>query len=576
MALDWNTDWESGAAFDAQDPALAEMFTRALNERIFLFDDPNTSNPDVHDFWLTMVSACHQLGFITYVTDDFHGGVPQTWHEAGPWPPPNGFRRKIPCTINTLSDPLQPGKVARFEYLIGKTSDLEKKYSGRLFEVVDGRWTESLTAKVHSVLEDFGLPKIGDYIHNHILADCKKCIDLAGIYKVTSQWSSKLENNARMGHGSSPLLEGMSETEIQEALDGAKQQAIDSWNEIEPFPADRRVNGWKVLTSDPSIIALDLSIENRHGIAVLERVDADHVRFIGADSKIPSPAVYLPIKEFNFGDEGITITDGEGKSITVFRIQEPLHAGIVQVLQTYNNATTEVSAGGVIAKGTVYEDDEPIEIIGHATLEDLSAVTITTSDKKYKLATVRRTTLGEIRINSTFECYFDILPDSLLFPTITQGSSNINMIATSPAALSFVGHSIITHPDFGQPGLVSAYIVGLMRIYGYPFTRSFYSKELNRKATFYIHTLNNVSEFDDNDDPVPPMQQFGTLSAHFKHGSTIESNAVEIMGERFGRTDPMPRHWPNTHLGALGYINLQSVTMLNFLVEGGFKYRASQ
>ncbi len=568
--ISWETDWENPEV-DLQDPKIAEMFVRALGERSFQFTDPTPYDPYVSDFWLDMVNSCHQLGFSTYTTDEFDNGVPKTWHEAGKWPPPNGFRRRFPCTINTLTDPVKPGKIARFEYVIPTTPLNQKKYSGRLFEVVDDKWVLSETAKMPSVLEDFGLPKIGDYLHGHILNDCKQCINLAGIYRTSVDFSSKFEKNLKWGHGSATLFSGMSNAEIKTSLEFAEQQAL---NLSAPQSADNSnpETGFTANPLDPSLRVFELSVNNKHGTARLERIDKDHVRFWGVDSKTPSAPTKLSIVPADLAfdvNNATTITDGEGKSIKVLRTFEPFNEAILQVLKTYHDAVVTVQGGTAIATATIDE----VEVIGTAEEGISLSTTNLVTSTGILLAQVRRTTLGEIREDSYFNCFFDILASSITFPTSASFSTSVTISILPPVALAFRGLSIITDNRGGIPGFVSAWITGQIRVYGYPFVRSFYDKILKRKVSFYIsYPFLNVSEFSNNGDHIP-----APATVYYKHGLPIESDTLEVMGEKLGRLETMPLPWPTYSGGVIsasrGYTGTATWAMLNFLIEGGFKYK---
>jgi hypothetical protein len=281
----------------------------------------------------------------------------------------------------------------------------------------------------------------------------------------------------------------------------------------------------------------------------------------------PTKLSIIPADEA-FAENAITITDGEGKSIKLLRIAEPLNESILQILKTYHDALVTVQGGTAIATATI----DGVQVTG--TAEEgiaLSTTNLMTSDG-ILLAQVRRTTMGEIRQDSYFNCIFDIVGTSITFPTIASFSTSTPVSTRPPVAVAFHDLSIVTDNRGGTPGFASAWIAGQLRVYGYPFIRAFYDKILKRKTSFYVmYPVLNVSEFSDNGDHIP-----APATVYYKHGSSIESDQLEVMGEKLGALETMPMPWP-TYGGvspaSRGYIGLTTYAMLNFLIDGGFKYK---
>jgi hypothetical protein len=594
----WETDWES-VDIDWQDPAIAEMFYKAWMERVFNFDPPpyldnmHTGSEafSVDNFWLNMVSRCHQLGGATYVTDDFDGHKPEHWFDkygVKNWPPDNGFRRIYRRTIVALDDPGEEGWIARlemnrFNVNAKLTPAIERKLSGRNFQYTEGKWIE--TEEQGDILHKFGLPKPGDFLGGHILNDCKKCIDLATIYTSTlSGWTSRFENTIRYGYATSFAFRGMTDAEIQEGINLAKQQALDMYNNMVPQPHDHRdlLSGGASFTAifvDPSLFVFELSANNSHGIATLENIDGQHVRFWGAGSKTPSAPVKLTAYE-NLGDIifdeeksktlSSTITDGEGKSIRVIRKWEPLEGVGFEVLwQKYPNTTFEV-IGESIRATTIFDDEDaqnPITKVG-MNLEpvSLSSTPLVMTDGQGQvtevLARVRRLGVGSIRNDSTFDCKFDILRDIQVVPSQIQESNNASIATRTPTIVSAIFPRIERSTTF-----INGYFAVVLRLYGYPYmTGHNGGKALKRKATLYLHNPNPVGEFDN----------FGEVfvaqpTIFKKHGQPVETSDFEIQWPKVGSLGAAPP-WPVTSTSR-GFNSLGDVVALNYDVNGGFKYR---
>jgi hypothetical protein len=590
----WETDWES-VEVNWQDPAIAEMFYLAWLERSFNFDmpepmdnlNPNSMASTVPNFWQFFVQRCHQLGGSTYVTDDFDGGKPETWWDkygVKNWPPDNGFRRVYRRTIVAFDDPGEEGWVARFEMnRFDTTSKLtpasERKYSGRNVRYTDGVWTE--TNEQGDIIKDFGLPKQGDFIGGHILNDCKKCIDLATIYgRGLTGWLSKFENNIRYGYATATVFQGLSDAQIQERIELAKQQALDMYNGMEAHPHDNQDpfigGGWTALSVDPSLFVFELSVNNGHGIATLENIDGQHVRFWGAGSVTPSAPVkltaYENISEIIFDENeqlSTTITDGEGKSIRVIRKWEPLAGVGFEILwQKYENTTFEV-IGESIRATSIFDDEEPtvtksglnIEAIGLSS----TPIVITNGDGDIieVLAQVRRKGIGAIKNNSVFECKFDVLRDVQMIPSQSQESNDAVISTQTPTIISAIFPRIER-----STSLTNGYFAVLLRLYGYPYiTGHNGGKALNRKATLYLYNPNPVGEFDN----------FGEVfveqpTIFKKHGQPVETSDFEIQWPKVGSLGAAPP-WPTGVPGTRGFNSLGDAVMLNYDVSGGFKYR---